>query len=107
VFELAFAVQIPTDKNHSSMKTSLKALSLLLAVSFPTALFAHFAGAAIPATLDVGHVFAAFVTSLTLLIVFSDYSRASRLSIRRIRGRVLRDNVIPLHSDLSHERQAA
>jgi hypothetical protein len=107
VFKLAFAVQTPANETTPSMKTSLKSLSLLLAVCFPGAMFAHFVGAAIPVTLDAGHVFAAFVTSVTLLIAFSDYSRGRGTPVRRIQVRVLRDNVIPLHSDLSRERQAA
>ncbi len=67
-----------------TMKTPLKALSLLFALGFPTALFAQFAGARVPAAVAPGYLFLAFVAALVLLITISDYARNPRPPVRRI-----------------------
>ena len=89
------------------MKTPLKALSLLFALGFPSALFAQFAGASVPTAIDPGHLFAAFVAALTLLIVWSDYSREDRPRVRRITRGTQPTNLIPLQSLPVDQRLAA
>ena len=61
------------------MKNSLKILSLVLAASVPSTIAAEFAGLLVPAPIDTLHVFAAYVVTLVLLIVVSDYSKPATL----------------------------
>jgi hypothetical protein len=63
------------------MKTSLKFVPLFLAVSLPSALAAEFAGMQLPTGLDPLTAFAAFVASVVVMLAWSDYSRAGRVTI--------------------------
>lgn len=62
------------------MKTSLKFLALFFAAALPSTFAAELAGADLPAAFDSLHVFSAFVATLVLLTLFSDYSATPRLS---------------------------
>ncbi|MBI5770493.1 MAG: hypothetical protein HZA93_22135 [Verrucomicrobia bacterium] len=60
------------------MKSSLKSLSLTLAISVPGSLFAQLGGAQLPAVATPSFLFIAFVTALTILTVVSDYTHTPR-----------------------------
>lgn len=52
-------------------------LSLVSALSVPSALAAEFAGAELPTAIDPAHLFAAFVVLLLAQIAVGDYTRAT------------------------------
>ena len=62
------------------MKTTLKVLALFLAAALPSSFAAELAGAHLPAALDAGNVFLAFVSTLVVLTMLSEYSPAPRLT---------------------------
>ena len=65
------------------MKNSLKILSLFLAASVPSTIAAEFAGLVVPAPFDTLHVFAAYVMTISLLTMVSDYAKpATSLIVR-------------------------
>lgn len=65
------------------MKTSLKVIALLLAVSVPSALAIELAGVELPAGADTGSLFGAFVVALVGLTALADYARPNAVgSIR-------------------------
>jgi hypothetical protein len=89
------------------MKSSLKVLSLLLAISVPGALFAQFNGAHLPSTTDAGALFIAFVATLTILTIVSDYTRSPRrLRLPQARGSAHAE-IIQLHAASAANRLAA
>ena len=57
------------------MKTSLKVISLFFSAGFPATIVSEFLGVRLPAPVDSAHAFSAFVITLTLLIVVTDYSQ--------------------------------
>ena len=59
------------------MKTSLKLIALLLAAGFPVAAFAQFAGAQVPAALNVQNAAGLFTAVFVGLLLLKDYSRPS------------------------------
>jgi len=59
------------------MKTSLKFLALFLSAALPGAVAAELAGLDLPGSLGIGSVFGAFVMTLIVLTVFSDYASAA------------------------------
>jgi len=61
------------------MKTSLTAVSLLLAAGIPGTIIAEFIGLRLPTALDPGCVFSAFVVAATLFTAFGDYSHPASL----------------------------
>ena len=65
------------------MKKSLTTLSLVIAAGFPCSILAEFAGLPWPASLNASNTFGVFVAVLTLLTVFSDYSRNSAMPFAR------------------------
>lgn len=58
------------------MKTTLKFLAFFLAAALPSSFAAELAGAELPAALDSLSLFSAFVASVVLLTLFSDYAGA-------------------------------
>ena len=60
------------------MKTSLKALTLFSAACIPSAFAVELAGVSLPAGFDPLAAFSAFVTSLVMLVAFTDYARPRR-----------------------------
>lgn len=65
------------------MKNSLKILSLFLAASVPSTIAAEFAGLVVPAPFDTLHVFAAYVTTISLLTMVSDYAKPATSPVLR------------------------
>ena len=55
------------------MNTFLKFASLVLAAGIPAAFTAEAFGLAVPAVINTSHVFTAFVVTLTLLTMLTDY----------------------------------
>lgn len=65
------------------MKTSLKSLALLAALTYPCVAFAEFFGARLPSDLDAGTLVGAFSILLLGLISVADYSRRPRSRLAR------------------------
>ncbi len=59
------------------MKTSLKFLALFFSAALPGAVAAELAGVNLPDSLGIGPVFGAFVMTLVVLTLFSDYADAA------------------------------
>jgi hypothetical protein len=56
------------------MKTSLQLIALLLAAGYPCVAFAQFAGAPVPAALDVQNIAGVFTAVFVGLMLLKDYS---------------------------------
>jgi len=56
------------------MKTSLKLIALLLAVGYPVAAFAQFAGAQVPAVINAHNTASVFTVVFVGLMLLNDYS---------------------------------
>jgi len=67
------------------MKTTLKVLSLVFAAGLPAAVFAQLMDTTLPAIVNPEHLFTAFVTTLTMLVGFSDYAGETRSANRDLR----------------------
>ena len=59
------------------MKTSLKLIALLLAAGYPCVAFAQFAGAHVPAVINVQNTVGVFTAVFIGLMLTKDYSRPS------------------------------
>lgn len=67
------------------MKSSLKTIALLLALSYPCVAFAEIVGFSLPLSLGVEGLFGLFCVTLIGLISAADYSRRARLASVRPR----------------------
>ncbi len=65
------------------MKTSLKIIALVLAVGYPVAAFAQFAGASIPAVANAQNVAVVSTVLLVALMLIRDYSRPTVSLVRK------------------------